>query len=96
MPNKNSNASHRPQRTCVACKTRKGLEELWSFFILPEGIVFDPERKVQRRKFYVCQQQDCLVGLDKWRRQFAKRNVGLRGTKALFSDLAKEAGEQGQ
>ena len=64
MPNQNSHAKHVPERTCVVCRAKREAGELLSFFVLPQGIVFDPRRQVQRRKHYVCSGPDCLRGRD--------------------------------
>ncbi len=88
MPNAHDPAPKVPQRTCVVCKARKDLADLLSFFVLPEGIVFDPARKVQRRRNYVCPQPECLAGLDKWKKQYFKRHYNITGGSAVFSGLA--------
>ncbi|HNU54000.1 MAG TPA: DUF448 domain-containing protein [Candidatus Syntrophosphaera sp.] len=88
MPNKNSHAEHVPQRTCVVCRAKREAKELLSFFVLPQGIVFDPRRLVQRRKHYVCQGPDCLRGLDKWKRNHLKRRFKLR-SEAIFASAGK-------
>lgn len=84
MPNMHSKAQHTPQRTCVVCRTPKAVGELISFFVLPQGIVFDPQRRVQRRRNYVCQAPDCLRGLDKWKRNHMKRRFA-QASKPIFS-----------
>lgn len=89
MPNRNSHANHTPQRTCVVCRAKKEAENLLSFFILAEGIVFDPQRSVQRRRTYVCPESDCLIGLDKWRRQYLKRRFRQSSAEAIFKQVAK-------
>lgn len=89
MPNKNNHAEHVPQRTCVVCRARKEAGELLSFFVLPQGLVFDPRRRIQRRRNYVCPDPECLVGLDKWKLKYMKRKFGLRGA-ASFSQAGQK------
>ena len=89
MPNKNSHADHQPQRSCVVCRAKREAGELLSFFVLPQGIVFDPRRKVQRRRSYVCPDPLCLKGLDKWKRNHMKRRFALV-SRAIFSQAGKE------
>lgn len=85
MPNRSSHAQNVPQRTCVACRQKKELGQLLSFFILREGIVFDPGRQVQCRRYYVCRDTACLLALDKWRRQYLKRHFAVNRAATLFS-----------
>lgn len=92
MPNLSSKAHHQPQRTCVVCKSRKDLSSLLSFVLLPQGIVFDPGRKLQLRKSYLCPSQECLAGLDKWEKQQLKRRFAITGHQPLFSALVKDPG----
>ncbi len=89
MPNKNSHADHLPQRTCVVCRSRKEVGDLLSFFVLPQGIVFDPRRRIQRRKNYVCPDALCLQGLDKWKRNHMKRRFA-QSSKAIFTQTGKQ------
>lgn len=94
MPNKNSHAHNLPQRTCVACRTRKEIGALLSFIVIPEGIIFDPARRIQRRRHYVCPEPRCLEGLDKWRKLYMKRRFGIRST-PVFSGLAVRISQGG-
>lgn len=94
MPNAHNPAQKAPQRTCVVCKARKDLADLLSFFILPEGIVFDPARKVQRRRNYVCPQPECLAGLDKWKKQYTKRHYNIASNSGIFSGLLLKNGTE--
>ncbi|NLW18160.1 MAG: DUF448 domain-containing protein [Candidatus Cloacimonetes bacterium] len=84
MTNRHSKAGHQPQRTCVVCRSQKDLKDLLAFFLLPEGLVFDPQRRVQRRRQYVCPDELCLRGLDKWRRSQMKRKFRLSSISAIF------------
>lgn len=84
MTNRHSKAGHKPQRTCVVCRSKKDLKALLAFFLLPEGLVFDPKRRVQRRRQYVCPHEACLRGLNKWRRSQMKRQFGLNTASAIF------------
>jgi predicted RNA-binding protein YlxR (DUF448 family) len=76
MPNQNSHAHHKPQRTCVVCRSRKDSSELLNFVLLPEGVVFDPGRKLQRRNHYLCPEPKCIDGLIKWKGRYRKRRGG--------------------
>lgn len=73
MPNKNSHAGHTPIRTCVVCKKKVDQKGLLNFYIMTEGIVFDLQRVLPVRKYYLCPTRDCFVGLDAWRKRYHKR-----------------------
>jgi len=72
MPNRNSHAGHIPERTCVVCRKKRAQAEMLGFFIMREGIVFDPGNAVQRRKAYLCRNAECYLGLGKWRKKYEK------------------------
>ncbi|MCB5252439.1 MAG: DUF448 domain-containing protein [Candidatus Cloacimonadaceae bacterium] len=69
MPNRNSNAGHKAIRSCVICRQKCLQTELLSFILLFSGIVYDPRRVLQARKYYVCPRQACLQQLPKWRKK---------------------------
>lgn len=73
MPNKNSKAEHIPLRTCVVCKKKVDQKQLLNFFLTESGIVFDYNRIIQVRKFYLCPSADCFKRLTKWRKGYQKR-----------------------
>lgn len=75
MPNKNSKAEHIPLRTCVVCKKKVDRKQLLNFFLTESGIVFDCNRIIQVRKFYLCPSVDCFKGLTKWRKGYQKRKI---------------------
>ena len=94
MPNQSSHAHNVPQRTCVVCGTSKDLGALLSVVVWPEGVVFDPGRKLQQRRNYVCQRTECLVGLDKWLTRYRKRRFATGGGSVkLFSAVQPEVSE---
>lgn len=72
MPNMNSKANHIPIRTCVSCRAKRAQKELFSFILLPSGIVYDLAGKLSARKYYVCPQAECVESLVKWRKKRAK------------------------
>lgn len=78
MPNQNSHASHIALRTCVVCKKKVDQNRLLNFCIVTEGIVFDIQRLLPGRKFYLCAHPDCYQGLQKWRKRNHKRQHGKR------------------
>ncbi|OQC11146.1 MAG: hypothetical protein BWX75_00133 [Candidatus Cloacimonetes bacterium ADurb.Bin088] len=94
MPNKNSSMGHKPQRTCVVCRSRKEQDSLLSFILLSQGIVFDLRRRLQKRKYYVCHSRQCLIGLDKWERQQLKRRFAISNHKPVFSAAAAAIGKE--
>ncbi|MDD4310423.1 MAG: DUF448 domain-containing protein [Candidatus Cloacimonetes bacterium] len=76
MPNRSSHANHSPIRTCVVCKKKVDQKRLLNFFIIESGIVFDCNRILPVRKYYLCPEVECFTGLDKWRkRSYKKRQV---------------------
>lgn len=78
MPNRNSNAGHIPQRTCVVCRTKAGLPDMLSFVIVQGGVVFDIDRRLQTRKFHLCHAESCLDGLAKWKQKRLRKNSTKR------------------
>jgi len=83
-----------PQRTCVVCRTSREIVTLLSFLVIREGIIFDPGRKIQGRRNYVCPDPVCLVGLDKWKKAQMKRRFGIRSN-PVFSSLEQLATQGG-
>ncbi|HPM04919.1 MAG TPA: DUF448 domain-containing protein [Candidatus Cloacimonas sp.] len=73
MPNISSHAHHQPQRSCVVCKKKIDQNRLLNFFIMDCGIVFDTQRQLPGRKFYLCPAVSCFLALDKWRKRYQKR-----------------------
>ncbi len=96
MPNKNSHSQHTPQRTCVVCRKSRDISELISFIVIPEGLIFDPARRIQRRKHYVCPDPACLRGLDKWKRLYLKRNFGFKTGAPVFATAGTPAAQEKQ
>jgi len=76
MPNRNSHANRTPERTCVVCRNKRVVNELVSFATLREGLIFDLDRSLQIRKNYVCPSNECLRGLEKWKKRYAKKTFG--------------------
>lgn len=91
MPNRNSRADHIPERTCVVCKKKVDYKQLLNFFIIKEGIVFDVARRLQTRKFYLCPEKECILGLDKWKKRRQKR-AGM--SNARFAETLLPKGHQ--
>lgn len=89
MPNKNSHAHNVPQRTCVVCRSSREIGALLSFIVIDEGIIFDPARRIQQRRNYVCPDPRCLTGLDKWKKLYMKRRFGIQSA-PVFSGLASQ------
>jgi len=67
MPNRNSHANRTPERTCVVCRNKRVVNELVSFVL---------DRSLQIRKNYVCPSNECLRGLEKWKKRYAKKTFG--------------------
>ncbi|HRR50380.1 MAG TPA: DUF448 domain-containing protein, partial [Candidatus Cloacimonas sp.] len=76
MPNKNSKAGHIPIRTCVVCKKKVDQNRLLNFFHTTSGIVFDCNRIIQVRKYYLCPNEECFKGLSKWQKRYQKKSLG--------------------
>ena len=74
MPNKASNAGHLPQRTCVICRKKLVKTDLLRFAILDREAVFDMENQFPDRGYYVCNNNDCLLEIDKWLKKKNKKN----------------------
>ena len=65
MPNRSSKAGHNPQRTCVVCRKKSEKKKLIRFVLLDSEIVLDLNYKIEKRGYYVCDDNDCLKKLDK-------------------------------
>ena len=64
MPNRSSKAGHIPQRTCVVCRKKSEKKKLMRFVLLDSEIVLDLNYKIEKRGYYVCDDNDCLQKLD--------------------------------
>ena len=61
-----------PQRTCVACRTKRDKKDLMRIVLTPEGeIKYDPTGRAAGRGSYLCKNEECL-------KQAAKLAKGLR------------------
>ena len=65
MPNRSSKAGHIPQRTCVVCRKKSEKKKLMRFVLLDSEIVLDLNYKIEKRGYYVCDDNDCLQKLGK-------------------------------
>ena len=65
MPNRSSKAGHIPQRTCVVCRKKSDKKKLMRFVLLDSDIVLDLNCKIEKRGYYVCDDNDCLQKLEK-------------------------------
>ncbi len=72
MVNQASNANHIPQRTCVICKKKTAQKNLIRFVILQNEIVFDLKRNLKAKGHYVCDANDCICKLERWRKRKIK------------------------
>ncbi len=78
MPNASSHAGHVPQRTCVVCRKAGPLQTRLRFVLVEGNIVFDMLRRLTGRGRYVCNDNACLEGLEKWRKRYGKKQVKER------------------
>ena len=78
MPNSSSHANHVAIRTCVVCKKKVDQKGLLNFHIVNCGIVFDLQRLIQVRKYYLCPSAECFSGLEKWQKRAMKRHKTAR------------------
>jgi predicted RNA-binding protein YlxR (DUF448 family) len=70
---------HKPQRTCIACRTVKDKRELVRVVRTPEGnVVVDPTGKANGRGAYLCRQASC------WEKSLQK-NILARALKVTLS-----------
>jgi uncharacterized protein len=74
VPNKASNAGHTPQRTCVICRKKLVKSELLRFAILDKEAVFDMGNTFPDRGYYVCDDNNCLMEIDKWLKKKIRKN----------------------
>ncbi len=69
MPNKNSKKGHIPKRICVICKKKDYKENLLRFVIIEGGIIFDIKQRLHQRGYYVCDENQCIQKLEKWKKK---------------------------
>ncbi|MDD2332761.1 MAG: DUF448 domain-containing protein, partial [Candidatus Cloacimonetes bacterium] len=75
-------------RTCVVCKKRFDQSTLLGFFDSGSGVVFDLDSKIQRRKMYVCNTEDCKSKLDAWYTKYSKKERKRRTAKPAVETVA--------
>lgn len=73
MANRASKAGHEPERTCVVCRSKQQKKELFRFILWQDEVVFDLEKKIQARGYYVCDDNKCLQKIDKWLKRTHKK-----------------------
>jgi len=78
LKNKNSNANHNPFRQCVICRNRSEKEKLLRFIFVESEIAFDINKKAQARGFYVCDNNECLNKIDKWKKKRLRKKINVR------------------
>ncbi|MBN2460798.1 MAG: DUF448 domain-containing protein [Candidatus Cloacimonetes bacterium] len=69
MPNQKSRAGHIPLRTCVVCRRKAQKNEFLRFILSRWGIVFDLDNLFPARGSYVCDSNECLLKLEKWKKK---------------------------
>ena len=83
MPNRASKAGHNPQRTCVICRSKWNKSELLRFVILCNEPVFDLAGKLPGRGLYVCNENSCVVKIDRWilknKKKSKRRKLRVKG-----------------
>lgn len=65
MPNRSSKAGYIPQRMCVVCRRKTDKKKLMRFVLLDSEIVFDLNYDIEKRGYYVCDDNGCLQKLEK-------------------------------
>ena len=73
MPNRSSKAGHIPERSCVICKNKTRQDKLMRFAIIDREIVFDMGKILACRGYYVCNNNECLLKLEKWLSKHLKK-----------------------
>ena len=91
MPNKSSKAGHKPERTCIICRTKREKSELLSFYLLDGEPIFDLKNKVPKRKNYICFDEECLGKLDKWLHAKRKKERGLKSERKETRTISNTA-----
>ena len=66
MVNKASHAKHIPTRSCVICREKREQKQLLRFGIIEEDIVFDLNKRLTGRGYYVCDENRCIEKLKRW------------------------------
>ncbi len=78
MPNRSSKAGHMPIRTCVVCRKKDEKSKMIRFVIAENEIVIDWGKRNLMRGYYTCNDNECLVLLEKWlKKRLRKRTVVL-------------------
>jgi predicted RNA-binding protein YlxR (DUF448 family) len=84
---------HKPQRTCVACRTIKDKRDLLRIVRTPDGqVILDATGKANGRGMYLCKTPECWEkGLKKERLSHALNiSVGEEDLQLLWRDLQAE------
>jgi len=88
-----------PVRTCVGCRSARPQDTLLRFARTPDGVRFDPERRLPGRGAYLCPQPICLEAAS--RRDATGLRRALRGAAhaevaAALAAARSEIGRQQQ
>ncbi len=73
---------HVPQRTCIACRTKKAKWELHRLVVSDKDIVWDRFYKLPGRGAYVCKNSHCITRL----RSIKNLNRMFKKAKAELSE----------
>jgi hypothetical protein len=79
-----------PERTCICCRRRKSKHSLHRFIIDGGRLVFDREKKLSGRGYYICKQSSCIKFFDE------KSKNGIRSknlTKILKRKIEMTTGQ---
>jgi len=73
MPNKASKARHKPIRTCVICRRKELKEQSIRFIMMKKNFIIDNTQNLPSRGYYLCNNNYCILKLDKWLNKYSKK-----------------------
>jgi hypothetical protein len=66
MPNRSAKAGHIPYRTCVICRNKNEKKSMLRFVNSDGDIVIDWKQRCGMRGYYTCDNNDCILSLERW------------------------------
>ncbi len=73
MPNRSSKAGHIPQRSCVICRKKNEKDKMMRFVLNEGDIIIDYRQRLNMRGYYTCDDNGCILLLDKWLKKKSRR-----------------------
>ena len=81
--------SKTPERTCVGCRRVMKKSDMIRIAATENGLVIDPEKKLNGRGVYVCPDKDCIMSARKNNgfKRSLKRNIDDQELETIFREI---------